>query len=38
VPALTVHAIDDPVAFVELQSTFRDTMAATGHASRLVQT
>ena len=37
-PVLTVHAIDDPVAFVELESTFRDTMARAGNADRLVQT
>ena len=35
---LTVHAIGDPVAFVELDSVFRDTMAATGNAAHLVQT
>jgi alpha-beta hydrolase superfamily lysophospholipase len=38
VPVLTVHGIDDPVAFVELESVFRDTMARAGHADRLVQT
>jgi alpha-beta hydrolase superfamily lysophospholipase len=38
VPVLTVHATDDPVAFVELDSTFRDTMAAAGNAAHLVQT
>lgn len=38
VPVLTIHAIDDPVAFVELDSTFRDTMASAGNASKLVQT
>ena len=38
VPVLTVHAIDDPVAFVELDATFRDTMAAAGNAAHLVQT
>jgi hypothetical protein len=37
-PALTLHAIDDPTAFVELESTFRDTMAAAGRADRLLQT
>jgi len=37
-PVLTLHAIDDPTAFVELESTFRDTMAAAGRADRLVQT
>jgi len=38
IPVLTVHATDDPVAFVELDSTFRDTMAAAGNAAHLVQT
>lgn len=38
VPVLTLHAIDDPVAFVELESTFRDTMTAAGHGRNLVQT
>jgi hypothetical protein len=38
VPALTVHAIEDPIAFVELESTFRDTVARAGHGDRLVQT
>lgn len=38
VPVLTVHATDDPVAFVELDSTLRDTMAADGNAAHLVQT
>lgn len=37
VPVLTVHGVDDPVAFVELGSTFRDTMARGGSAERLVQ-
>ncbi len=37
-PVLTVHAIDDPVAFVELESTWAETMAAAGRADRLVQT
>jgi len=37
VPVLTLHAIDDPTAFVELESTFRDTMARGGSAERLVQ-
>jgi pimeloyl-ACP methyl ester carboxylesterase len=36
-PLLTVHAIDDPVAFVELESTFRDTVSRAGHADTLVQ-
>ena len=38
VPVLTVHATGDPVAFVELESTFRDTMSAAGTAAQLVQT
>ena len=38
VPVLTLHASDDPVAFVELERTFRDTMAAAGKAAHLVQT
>lgn len=37
-PVLTVHAIDDPTAFVELESAFRDTMRRSGNAERLVQT
>jgi hypothetical protein len=37
VPVLTLHAIDDPTAFVELESTFRDTMTRGGSADRLVQ-
>lgn len=38
VPVLTVHAIDDPVAFVEMQHRFAATMAAAGRAGGLVQT
>lgn len=38
VPVLTVHAIDDPTAFVELESAFRDTMQRAGTADHLVQT
>lgn len=37
VPVLTVHAIHDPTAFVELESTFRDTMQRGGSGERLVQ-
>ncbi|MEO8923593.1 MAG: hypothetical protein ABI330_12345, partial [Caldimonas sp.] len=37
VPVLTLHAIDDPTAFVELESTFRDTMNRGGSGDRLVQ-
>jgi pimeloyl-ACP methyl ester carboxylesterase len=36
-PVLTVHAIDDPTAFVELESAFRETMQRGGSAERLVQ-
>jgi pimeloyl-ACP methyl ester carboxylesterase len=36
-PVLTLHAIDDPVAFVELESSFAETMARAGNAERLVQ-
>ena len=38
VPVLTVHGVDDTVAFVELESQFRDTMVRGGSAQRLVQT
>ncbi len=38
VPVLTVHAIDDPIAFVEMQHRFASTMAAAGRAGGLVQT
>ena len=38
VPVLTVHAINDPTAFVELEDTFRRTMEAAGTAGHLVQT
>ena len=38
VPVLTVHGIDDPVAFVELEASFRATMARGGSAQRLMQT
>lgn len=37
VPVLTAHAINDPIAFVELESAFRQVMEAAGSASRLVQ-
>ncbi len=37
-PVLTMHAIRDPVAFVEMESRFRDRMAAAGHDDNLVQT
>ena len=38
VPVLTVHATGDPVAFVELESTFRDTLRRAGRDNALVQT
>lgn len=38
VPVLTVHAIHDPVALVELKDQFRRTMEAAGSADRLVKT
>ena len=38
VPVLTVHGIDDPTAFVEMDDSFRRTMAAAGTAGHLVQT
>jgi alpha-beta hydrolase superfamily lysophospholipase len=37
VPVLTLHAVDDPVAFVEIESEFRDTMVRGGSGDRLVQ-
>ncbi|MEO8152040.1 MAG: DUF6351 family protein [Rhizobacter sp.] len=36
-PVLTLHAIDDPTAFVELETVFRDTMAKAGTADHLAQ-
>ncbi|MEO7056488.1 MAG: hypothetical protein ABI281_02515 [Caldimonas sp.] len=38
VPVLTVHAVDDPTAFVELESFFHDRMVQGGSGARLVQT
>jgi hypothetical protein len=38
VPVLTVHAIGDPVAFVELEDTFKTTMQGAGRGGWLVQT
>ncbi|WP_284619174.1 alpha/beta hydrolase [Aquabacterium humicola] len=38
VPVLTVHGIHDPTAFVEMQHTFAQTMAAAGRGDALVQT
>ncbi|WP_026848152.1 alpha/beta hydrolase family protein [Gemmatimonas phototrophica] len=37
VPVLTLHAIHDPTAFVELESVFRETMQRGGSGDRLVQ-
>jgi hypothetical protein len=37
-PVLTMHAIDDPVAFVEMERRFGDRMIAAGHGANLVQT
>jgi alpha-beta hydrolase superfamily lysophospholipase len=37
VPVLSVHALNDPVAFVELEHQFRETMKAAGTADHLVQ-
>ena len=38
VPVLTVHAVDDPTAFVEMEDTFLHTMQKAGTANHLVQT
>ena len=38
VPVLAVHALHDPIAFVELQHQFRQTMRQAGTAEHLVQT
>jgi pimeloyl-ACP methyl ester carboxylesterase len=38
VPVLGVHAVHDPVAFVELEAQFRRTMQAAGQAGHQVQT
>ena len=37
VPVLTAHAINDPVAFVELESAFFETMQSAGNTKNLVQ-
>ena len=37
VPVLTVNALHDPIAFVELEHQFRQTLRAAGAADRLVQ-
>ncbi len=38
VPVLTVHAVNDPTAFVEMEDTFLHTMQKAGTADHLVQT
>jgi len=38
VPVLTLHAIDDPTAFVEHESDYRERVARSGRLDRLVQT
>jgi len=38
VPVLTVHAIDDPTAFVENESEYRERVARSDRLDRLVQT
>lgn len=38
VPVLTMHAIDDPTAFVEYESWYHDVVAGAGSQDRLVQT
>jgi alpha-beta hydrolase superfamily lysophospholipase len=38
VPVLTVHAIHDPTAFVEMEHRFAQTMTGAGRADALVQT
>jgi pimeloyl-ACP methyl ester carboxylesterase len=37
VPVLTAHAVNDPVAFVELESAFFDTMQRAGNTKNLLQ-
>jgi alpha-beta hydrolase superfamily lysophospholipase len=37
VPVLSIHAVNDPTAFVELEAVFRETMRRGGSADRLVQ-
>jgi hypothetical protein len=38
VPVLTLHAIDDPTAFVELESAYRQAFESAGTSELLVQT
>ena len=37
VPVLTMHAVNDPIAFVELESYFRERMVAGGQGGNLLQ-
>jgi hypothetical protein len=37
VPVLTLHAVDDPTAFVELESAYREVAERAGTSDRLVQ-
>jgi pimeloyl-ACP methyl ester carboxylesterase len=37
VPVMTMHAIDDPIAMVEYEAEYRDTVARAGNQSRLLQ-
>jgi len=38
IPVLTIHAIDDPIIFVEQDSAYRASLEAAGNGDRLVQT
>ncbi|AZQ40842.1 hypothetical protein EJ357_40895 [Streptomyces cyaneochromogenes] len=38
IPVLTLHAIDDPTAFVEHEAAYRATLRGAGRAGQLVQT
>lgn len=38
IPVLTLHAIDDPTAFVAHEAAYRDTLAGAGRDRHLVQT
>ena len=37
VPAVTIHSINDPQVMVEVQSSYRDSVRASGNGERLVQ-
>lgn len=37
-PVLSLHAVNDPTAFVELESAYRETIERAGHGALLVQT